>query len=499
MGIKAALSRPYAAYMVKKRNFTMVADPIKTQKKWMDYLLRKAELTAFGINHSFPKIRTYSDWKKNIPVRDYEELLPYFERILNGEESILWPGRPQYLAKTSGTTAGAKYIPITRQSMPFHIQSAKMALLSYIHESRRADFVDGKMIFLQGSPALEDKNGLKIGRLSGITAHHVPAYLQRNRLPSKETNLIADWEQKVDAIVLETADQDLRLISGIPAWVQMYFERLLEHTGKKTVMEVFPNFSLFVYGGVNFAPYKQRFRELIGADIPSVELFPASEGFFAYQDTQHAEGLLLELDSGIFYEFIPVEEFGKPDAKRIWLDEVEIGQNYALIVNSVAGLWGYNIGDTVKFVSTEPHRIIVTGRLKHFTSAFGEHVIAEEVESAMQEVCEALNCSTVEFHLAPQVTPSDGLPYHEWFIEFAKKPEDEVAFAKLLYEALVKRNPYYKDLIKGSVLRPLRIQNVKQNGFMEMMKERGKLGGQNKIPRLANDRKIADVLSRFSA
>ena len=498
MGIKAALSRPYAAFLVRTRSH-WTSNAVKTQAKWMAYMVQKAKETRFGKDHDFSKIHSYADFKKNIPVQDYEALLPYIEPMLKGEADILWPGKPLYLAKTSGTTAGAKYIPITSESMPFHIKSAKMALLSYIHESRKADFVDGMMIFLQGSPALEEKNGLQIGRLSGITAHHVPAYLQRNRLPSKETNLIEDWEKKVDAIVRETADQDLRLISGIPSWVQMYFERLLEFTGKKTVKEVFPNFSLFVYGGVNFAPYQQRFKELIGAEIPSIELFPASEGFFAYQDSQKEEGLLLELDSGMFYEFIPVEEFGKEDARRIWLDEVELGQNYALIVNSVAGLWGYNIGDTVKFVSKEPYRIIVTGRLKHFTSAFGEHVIAEEVEGAMKEVCEAHGCSIVEFHLAPEVTPEHGLPYHEWFIEFSKKPRDEELFAKELDEALVKRNPYYKDLIKGSVLRPLVIRSIKANGFMEMMKERGKLGGQNKIPRLANDRNIAKVLMRYSA
>jgi len=496
MGIKAALSRPYAAFLLKRRSL-WTNDSLATQEKWMNYLIKKGSLCSYGIAHNLTKVKGYSDWKKAIPVREYEGLLPYVERMLSGEEDVLWPGKPLYLAKTSGTTAGAKFIPISRQSMPFHIQSAKMALLSYIHETGETSFVDGKMIFLQGSPELEEKNGMKVGRLSGITAHHVPAYLMRNRLPDKKTNLIEDWEQKVDAIVRETAHQDLRLISGIPSWVQMYFEKLLAYTGKKTVKEVFPNFSLFVYGGVNYAPYEQRFKELIGATIPSIELFPASEGFFAYQDSQKENGLLLELDSGMFYEFIPVEEYGKDGAQRIWLKDVKIGQNYVLIINSVAGLWGYNIGDTVKFLSTDPYRIIVSGRLKHFTSAFGEHVIAEEVEAAMKEACEACECSIVEFHLAPEVSPKDGLPYHEWFIEFAQRPADESHFAQCLDDALIQRNPYYKDLIHGNVLRPLKISKVKETGFQAMMKERGKLGGQNKIPRLANDRNVAELLVKY--
>lgn len=498
MSIKAALSKPYARFMVQRRK-AWSNHPLKTQEKWMHYLIKKAAGTAFGNDHSLESITDYASWKSSIPIREYEGLLPYVERVLKGEDDVLWPGRPQYLAKTSGTTAGAKYIPITRQSMPFHIRSAKMALLSYIDETGNADFVNGKMIFLQGSPALEDKNGLSIGRLSGITAHHVPAYLQTNRLPSLKTNLIEDWESKVDAIVEETVGQDLRLISGIPSWVQMYFEKLLAYTGKKSVIEVFPNFQLFVYGGVNFAPYQQRFKELIGKDIPSIELFPASEGFFAYQDSQKAKGLLLECNSGMFYEFIPVEEFHDESPTRVWLKDVELDRNYVLIINSVAGLWGYNIGDTVRFVSKDPYRLVVSGRLKHFTSAFGEHVIAEEVESAMEEVMDATACSVTEFHLAPQVTPAEGLPYHEWFIEFSTEPQSMEAFAKQLDEALIRRNPYYKDLIHGHVLRPLVIRRMKEGGFKAMMSERGKLGGQNKVPRLANDRSVADILTRFMA
>lgn len=493
MRIKAALSLLYARQQVARRN-RRTTQAIEAQRKWMQYLINHGQRTSYGKDQRLEEVADYTSWKKHVPIRDYEQNKAYFEAMRHGAADVLWPGQPLYLAKTSGTTSGAKYIPLTHKSMPFHIRSAKLALLSYIAGTGKADFVDGKMLFLQGSPALTEQHGLHVGRLSGITAHHVPSYLQTNRVPSMEVNLIEDWEQKVDALVAETSTQDLRLISGIPSWLQMYFERLLSYTGKDTVLEVFPNFSLMVHGGVNYRPYAQRFRELIGADIPSIELYPASEGFIAYQDNQSEEGLLLETDSGMFYEFIPADEFFNEAPTRIWLDEVALGVNYALIINSVAGLWGYNIGDTVKFVSTDPYRIVVTGRIKHFTSAFGEHVIAEEVEQAMIQASGSLGISISEFHVAPQVKPEEGLPYHEWFIEVEEGLHDKEGFAKMLDEIMIQQNPYYRDLIVGKVLRPLVITEVPVGGFQRMMESRGKLGGQNKVPRLANDRKVADLL-----
>lgn len=473
--------------------------PIETQEKILQYLLLKAKDTRFGKEHGFAEIKNYCQFKERVPIRDYEGLRAYIDPMVEGVSDILWPNKPLYLSKTSGTTSGAKYIPISKASMPFHIRSAKHALLSYIHETKQASFVDGKMIFLQGSPELTNKAGIDTGRLSGIVAHHVPNYLQKNRLPSLETNLISDWEQKVDKIVEETMTEDLRLISGIPSWVQMYFERLLAATGKATVKDVFPNFSLFVYGGVNYEPYRSRFEKMIGEATPSIELYPASEGFIAYQDSQKEEGMLLEINSGIFYEFIPMSEFGKENAIRISLKDVEIGVNYAIVLNTNAGLWGYLIGDTVKFVSTDPYRIKVTGRTKHFTSAFGEHVIAEEVETAIQNASIKYNAEIVEFHVAPQTEPDAGLPFHEWFIEFAKDPVDFNAFIEMLDQEMQRQNPYYKDLIVGSVLKSLMVSKIKENGFLEFMKGRGKLGGQNKIPRLANDRGYANDLTKLMA
>lgn len=465
------------------------------QNNVLKNLLHNASNTAFGADHRFKSISNYAEWTEAVPVRDYEELVPYMERAKAGELSVLWPGIPKYFCKTSGTTSGTKFIPLTQASLPNHIGSARNALLNYIGETGQSKFVDGKMIFLQGSPELSRlDSGIPYGRLSGIVANHVPAYLQKNRMPSYAINCIEDWETKINRIVEETCKQDMRLISGIPSWVQMYFELLLEKTGKQTIKEIFPNFELFVFGGVNFAPYKSRFAELIGEEIPTIELYPASEGFLAYQDSQEAEGLRLNINSGIYFEFIKADEYFTENPKRYALHEVELGVNYALILSNNAGLWAYSIGDTVKFVSLNPYRILVTGRIKHFTSAFGEHVIGEEVDRAMTQALTQLNFSVNEFHVAPQVQPTEGLPYHEWIIEFNGETPELSALQELLDNKMQEQNVYYKDLIVGSVLQKLKITPVKNGAFNAYMKSEGKLGGQNKIPRLANDRKLADAL-----
>lgn len=496
MGLKSFIAKYYAAYLLHQRN-KWTAHPERTQEIMFKDLVRKGSQTAFGRDHDFENIRSYEDFKERVPIHDYEDLRPYLDRVVAGEPDVLWPGKPAYIAKTSGTTSGSKYIPISTEAMPHHINAAKMALLSYVHETGKSNFVGGKMMFLQGSPELEKKNGILIGRLSGIVAHHVPKYLQANRMPSFDTNTIDDWETKVDRIVEETSVEDMRLISGIPSWVQMYFERLLAHTGKKTVLEVFPNFSLFVYGGVSYEPYRARFEKLMGGPVPTIETYPASEGFIAYQDTQTAPGLLMELNSGMFFEFIPTEEYFSENPTRLSLTETEVGVNYALILNTSSGLWGYSIGDTVKLVSKSPCRLLVTGRIKHYISAFGEHVIGEEVERAISETAAKHGAEVVEFTVAPEVEPAEGLAYHEWFIEFSKKPEDLDSFADDLDAHMRQQNSYYDDLITGSMLRRLVIRTVQHKGFEAYMKARGKLGGQNKIPRLSNDRKNADGLKAF--
>ncbi|MFN0031146.1 MAG: GH3 auxin-responsive promoter family protein [Flavobacteriales bacterium] len=497
MSLKASLSKAYAKRVVRKIKRD-ASRAVELQQGVLLSLTEQATATQFGLEHKLAQVTSHDQFVQATPIRDYEDFIPYIDRIKHGERSVLWPGQPLYFCKTSGTTSGTKYIPLTRQSLPNHINSARNALLSYIAETGRAEFVTGKMIFLQGSPKLEKlESGIKYGRLSGIVANHVPKYLQKNRMPSYATNCIEDWETKVNAIADETMTQNMSLISGIPSWVQMYFEILLRKTGNQTIREIFPDFNLFVYGGVNFEPYRKNFESLIGRSIPTIELYPASEGFIAYQDSQTEEGLLLNVNSGIYFEFIVADEYHSENPKRIALADVKVGVNYALILSSNAGLWAYSIGDTVKFVSLNPPRIKVTGRIKHYTSAFGEHVIGEEADKAMGDACAELNITVTEFHLAPQTNPADGLPYHEWLVETDTTNVDVNMLAKLIDESMQQQNIYYRDLIKGYVLKPAVVTLLPRGAFNTYMKSVGKLGGQNKVPRLANDRKIADQLSNL--
>ncbi|MEO5890813.1 MAG: GH3 auxin-responsive promoter family protein [Ferruginibacter sp.] len=469
---------------------------VEDQQSIFNHLVKVGAKTYFGKEHGFENIKTYEDFVKQVPIRDYEEFKPYIEKIKQGKHNVLWKGQPIYFAKTSGTTSGVKYIPISKDSIDNHINTARNALLCYMAETGNTKFADGKLIFLSGSPELERVGGIPTGRLSGIANHHVPKYLRANQLPSYETNCIEEWEEKLDKIVQETIEQNMTLISGIPPWMQMYFDRLHEKSGKK-IGDLFPDFSVMVQGGVNFEPYKAKLFESIGRKVDCIELFPASEGFFAFQDSQKAEGLLLNTNSGIFFEFVPAAEIFNDAPTRLSLKDVKVGENYALVVNNNAGLWGYNIGDTVKFVSTSPYRIVVTGRTKHFISAFGEHVIGEEVETALMDVASRENVHITEFTVAPMIAQDGGKSYHEWFIEFENTPSDLAAFAKKVDDNLRAKNVYYDDLIGGNILEQLNISIVKKHGFIDYMKSIGKLGGQNKVPRLSNDRKIADALNAW--
>lgn len=494
MGWKAALVKPFAKYVaakIRKESRQAVA----LQAQVFQQLIRKASATQFGQEHGFAQIQTPKEFAQRVPIRDYEALKPWIERIENGQNGVLWPGRPAYFAKTSGTTSGTKYIPLTKDSLPNHMNSARNALMCFVAETNDASVFDGKLIFLSGSPVLSTHKGIPTGRLSGIVNHHVPRWAKANQLPTYDTNCIEEWETKLDKIVEETLHSDMRLISGIPPWVQMYYERIREKTGKP-VGEVFPNYKVFVYGGVNYEPYRGQLEKAVGRRIPSIETYPASEGFIAFQDTQTAAGMLLNANSGIFYEFVPLEEIHQENPTRFTLGEVEVGVNYALILSNNAGLWAYNIGDTVKFLSKDPYRLIVSGRVKHFISAFGEHVIGEEVEKAMQATTRKHGGEVVEFHVAPQVSPGGGqLPFHEWWVEFSELPHDAHAFVSTLDHALCEQNSYYKDLIQGKILQPARLRVLRQGAFRDYMKTKGKLGGQNKVPRLSNDRKIAEALA----
>ena len=491
---KSKIASPFA--QLTARNIDRASrDAIDLQFKIFKNLIEIGTNTLFGKDHNFRGIKTYTDFTKNVPLRDYEQLKPYVERIKHGEANILWRGKPAYFAKTSGTTSGVKYIPISKESIPNHFGSARNALFNYYAQTGNGTWLDHKIIFLSGSPELDDIHGIPTGRLSGISNHMVPAWLKRDQLPSYKTNCIEDWETKLDAIVQETLSQRMALISGIPPWVQMYYERLLAVSGKKTILDIFPEFSVFVYGGVNYAPYRATLEKLVGSAIDSVEVYPASEGFIAFQTDRDDPALWLNVNSGIFFEFVPANEIFDPHPTRLTLNDVETNVNYALIINNNAGLWGYNIGDTVMFTSTKPYKLVVSGRIKHFISAFGEHVISKEVEAAMTETVKKHSASVVEFHVAPQVVPLDGgAAYHEWFIEFENPPKNLKTFAADLDAAMVKQNIYYEDLISGKILRPLIITPLPKNTFIEYMRTQGKLGGQNKVPRLANDRTLASLL-----
>ena len=496
MKIKSFLARPFASYIHKQIRKGM-ATAAEDQKRILRELVKTGRSTEFGQEHHFREIDDHAAFRQGVPVRDYEMIRPWIEKIKEGRHNVLWKGLPIYFAKTSGTTSGVKYIPITKDSIPNHINTARNALLCYMAETGNHLFANGKMIFLSGSPELERVGGVPTGRLSGIVNHHIPSYLRKNQLPSYTTNCIEDWETKLDKIIEETMGQDMTLISGIPPWMQMYFDRLIERSGKP-VKELFPNFSIMVHGGVNFLPYRSNLMQSIGGSVDTVETFPASEGFFAFQDTpDHGNGLLLNTDSGIFFEFVPAQEIFQEKPTRLGLHEVKTGVNYALVISNNAGLWGYNIGDTVRFVSLDPYRIEVTGRIKHFISAFGEHVIGEEVEYSLIKAAQEAGCGIVEFSVAPLIPSGDGQPCHEWFVEFERIPDDLEQFARQVDVNLREKNIYYDDLLRGNILRPLVIRPLQKNAFISYMRSIGKLGGQNKVPRLSNDRILADALSPY--
>jgi hypothetical protein len=496
MKIKSFLARPFASYIHKQIRKSM-GTALEDQKKILRELLKTGKTTEFGADHRFGELDDYEQFRQAVPLRDYEAIRPYIDKIKEGRHNVLWKGQPIYFAKTSGTTSGVKYIPISRESIPNHINTARNALLCYMAETGNHLFANGRMIFLSGSPELERVGGIPTGRLSGIVNHHIPSYLRTNQLPSYETNCIEDWETKLDKIVSETIGRDMTLISGIPPWMQMYFDRLIEKGGKP-VKDLFPNFSVMVHGGVNFNPYRAKLMHSIGKEVDTIETFPASEGFFAFQDRPREEGLLLNTDSGIFFEFVPAGEIFSESPTRLSLRDVKVGEHYALIINSNAGLWGYNIGDTVRFISVNPYRILVTGRIKHFISAFGEHVIGEEVEYSLMKAAAEENLKIVEFTVAPMIQAGAGRSFHEWFVEFEDTPADLGSFARKVDENLRAKNIYYDDLIRGNILDPLVIRPMRRDAFIGYMKSIGKLGGQNKVPRLSNDRRIADALGAFT-
>ncbi len=493
MGIKSALIKPLARRIAAKvRKDSLLA--VRHQQIIFQHLVTKAKATKFGVDHNYTSIENHRDFIDQVPIRDYEVLKPYIDMVTAGQRDILWPGRPKYFAKTSGTTSGAKFIPITKQSMPNHFNSARNALFCQASRLNDFSFFNGKMIFLSGSPELDLLNGIPTGRLSGIVNHAVPSWLRKNQLPSYDTNCLEDWEIKIDRIIDETVSANMTLISGIPPWVKDYFERLIDRAKARSVGELFPNLQFIVHGGVNFEPYRRAFNDLIGRPFHSVETYPASEGFIAFQDNKEEDGLLLNTNSGIFYEFVPVDEIFHEKPTRLTISEVQIGVNYAIILSSNAGLWAYNIGDTVEFTSRNPYRIRVTGRIKHFISAFGEHVISKEIEDALTNMTTTLGLSIAAFTVAPMIEDTDGLSYHEYLLELESGPADEIKMATILDQSVQEANSYYRDLRQSAMLATPKITLLDTGTFSAYMRRQGKQGGQNKVPILSNNRIIADGL-----
>ncbi len=473
------------------------SEAVIKQKKTLNKLIEYSKNTKFGKDHNFRNIDNYEDYKSNVPIRDYEGFRNYIKKIKNGEKDITWRGKPLYLAKTSGTTSGIKFIPITKESLPNHINSAKHLLYDYLKKKKKIKPFLGKVMFLSGSPILDEENGIKIGRLSGIVNHHKPSFLKNKTLPSKETNQIENWEVKIDNIVEETLGQDLRIIGGIPPWIQMYFDVIIEKTGKK-ISQIFPNLELLCHGGVNFQPYKSNLFNSIGKEIDTLETFPASEGFFAYQDDFNSDDLLLQVNSGIFFEFVKLDELNSKNPKRISIEEIKLDTNYAMLITSNAGLWSYDIGDTIKFTNINPLKIRVSGRTKQYISAFGEHVIADEVERSLRKVCEKFKeVEIVEYSVGPRIMNQKSKSHHEWLIEFKSLPLNFKDFKNELDLNMRNLNTYYNDLRKDKILSRLKITIVKKKSFINFMKSIGKLGGQNKVPRLSNSIKLIDKIKKL--
>lgn len=495
MSWKSTLIKPYARYVAAQTK-RWSNSAVQDQQICLNTLIKQASNTNFGKSHSFESIKNQNDFIKNVPLRSYEDFQPWLEKIFDGESHVLWPGRPIYFAKSSGTTAGAKYIPISRDSIAHHFFSAQTASLLYMEQTGAYKMMDSRMLFLSGSPILKSESGVPTGRLSGIVNHHIPNYLSKNKLPDYQTNCIKKWEEKLDEIVEQSLTLDLSLIGGIPPWVQMYFDKLIEKSGQ-SISELFPNLKLLVHGGVNFKPYEKRLIESTGKPIDMVETYPASEGFFAFQDNYKEEGLLLNTKAGIYFEFVPLEQISSKNPDRLTIKDVELKKQYALVISTNAGLWSYIVGDTICFTSLNPFRIKVSGRINHFLSAFGEHVIAQEVENAIVNACKHFNTSIEEFTVAPKMAEENELPYHEWVIASSDNDFNKKRFADFLDSEMCLQNIYYKDLIEGNVLQKLKIRWTNSTAFHRAMDEQGKLGGQNKSPRLMNNRLFIDLLLKY--
>jgi hypothetical protein len=516
-------------------------DPAPTQKALLDHLVGTAARTRFGAEHHFESIGSIADYQARVPLRTYADFKPYWDRVFEGERDVTWRGHPRYFAVTSGTTsiaaAGNKYIPVSDEGIHSQMRVGRDILNFYFNHTHDTDLFRGRFMFLAGSTELKrHPHGILTGDLSGIMALETPLYTGFLRLPTGRTAAIADWEQKLDAVAREAHAADVRGIGGTPSWLICVFERVLELRRKagrpaRTLADVWPHLSLLVHGGVNFSPYRAAFEALFGKPVTTLEVYPASEGFIGVEDVPGTQDLLLMMDSGLFYEFIPAAEVGGAPPARRTVADVETGVDYAIALSTNSGLWSYLVGDTVRFTSLRPHRVRVTGRTQQFLSAFGEHLVVEDVEMAIAAACRAAGAQVQDFHVAPVYPPKTPLinhqdtkaprederssdpnhrswclgalvvkdmrPRHQWLVEFLQPPADAEKFGAALDDALRRQNEDYAAHRQGDAgMRPPEVVALPPKTFYRAMKEIGRFGPQNKAPRLRNDREFAEVLLR---
>lgn len=476
--------------------------PLEVQRDWFVRLIENGRHTEWGQKYSYRTIATVDDFKNRVPVQNYESLKPYIDRLMAGEQNILWPTDVKWFAKSSGTTAGkSKFIPVSSEAMEeCHFKGGKDLISLYCNNFPETKIFTGKGLTLGGSHHINvNGNDSFYGDISAILMQNLPFWAQLIRTPELSIALLENWEEKIEKMVNATVHENVTSISGVPTWTVVLAKRILEVTGKKNLLEVWPNLELFIHGAVSFTPYVDQFRKLLPSDsFNYFETYNASEGFFGIQDRLHANDMLLMLDYGVFYEFMPMEEYGKDNPKTIGLDEVELNKNYALIISTNAGLWRYIIGDTIKFTSISPFRIRVTGRTKLFVNAFGEEVIIENTEQAVKIACEKTGSMVKEYTVAPVYFSEENNGAHQWLIEFEKAPVSLEYFTDVLDTALKSLNSDYEaKRYKDMALRLPVIKIMPEGTFYEWMKSKGKLGGQHKVPRLCNDRTYIEEIESF--
>lgn len=471
--------------------------PIETQNGVLFSQLFHAEETEYGKKFGFKDISSYRDFQQQVPIVNYEEFEPYIEKARQGQKDISWPGVIRQFAKSSGTTnAKSKFIPISDESLEdCHYKAGKDLISIYANNHPDNQLFLNKNLRLGGSAELYESFNTKFGDLSAILIENLPFWVEITTVPSKKTSLMSEWETKLKAIVSEVKNQDVGSLTGVPSWMMVLLQRILTETGKGNISEIFPNLEVFFHGGISFKPYREQYKKIIGKNINYYEIYNASEGFFGIQDRSGSDEMLLMLDYGIFYEFIPMDKFDRNNLQAIPLEEVELGKNYAVVISTNGGLWRYLIGDTVKFTSLSPHRIQISGRTKHYINAFGEELMIDNVETALKKACDATEAHVLDYTGAPVFMSEGKSGAHEWLIEFAKHPNNFEAFSKIFDDTLKSINSDYEaKRYLNMTLNPPIIHLAKEKLFYQWMESRGKLGGQNKVPRLSNDREYIDPL-----